>query len=51
MLVWGPQFRGEREFRTTVLHWGEPTLVIRDLDGNELFFWYPEKERARLASD
>ena len=19
--------------------WGQPTLVIRDLDGNELFFW------------
>jgi catechol 2,3-dioxygenase-like lactoylglutathione lyase family enzyme len=25
--------------------WGKPTLVIRDLDGNELFFWdWPEKQ-------
>jgi hypothetical protein len=24
--------------------WGQPTLVIKDLDGNELFFWdWPEK--------
>jgi catechol 2,3-dioxygenase-like lactoylglutathione lyase family enzyme len=24
--------------------WGGPTLVISDLDGNELFFWLPESE-------
>ena len=25
--------------------WGRPTLVIKDLDGNELFFWdWPEKQ-------
>jgi catechol 2,3-dioxygenase-like lactoylglutathione lyase family enzyme len=24
---------------TTIFHWGEPTLVIRDLDENELFLW------------
>jgi hypothetical protein len=25
--------------------WGQPTLVIRDLDANELFFWdWPTKE-------
>lgn len=25
--------------------WGKPTLVITDLDGNELFFWdWPEKQ-------
>lgn len=25
--------------------WGKPTLVIKDLDGNELFFWdWPEKQ-------
>ena len=24
--------------------WGQPTLVVRDLDGNELFFWdWPDK--------
>ena len=28
-------------------NWGQPTLVIKDLDGNELFFWdWPDKERA-----
>ena len=30
---------------TTRTHWGEPTLVIRDIDQNELFIWLPEKER------
>jgi catechol 2,3-dioxygenase-like lactoylglutathione lyase family enzyme len=25
--------------QTERLDWGKPTLVIRDLDGNELFFW------------
>jgi catechol 2,3-dioxygenase-like lactoylglutathione lyase family enzyme len=30
--------------------WGKPTLVIKDLDGNELFFWVPESELARLES-
>ena len=25
--------------------WGQPTIVIRDLDGNELFFWdWPDKK-------
>jgi catechol 2,3-dioxygenase-like lactoylglutathione lyase family enzyme len=32
---------------TTAFHWGAPTLVIHDLDQNELFFWLPEKERAK----
>jgi catechol 2,3-dioxygenase-like lactoylglutathione lyase family enzyme len=31
--------------------WGKPTLVIRDLDGNELFFWLPESELARLETE
>ena len=31
--------------------WGKPTLVIKDLDGNELFFWLPESELARLESE
>jgi catechol 2,3-dioxygenase-like lactoylglutathione lyase family enzyme len=33
---------------TTSFHWGAPTLVIRDVDENELFFWLPESERERL---
>ena len=29
---------------TERIDWGKPTLVIRDLDGNELFIWdWPEK--------
>jgi catechol 2,3-dioxygenase-like lactoylglutathione lyase family enzyme len=31
--------------------WGKPTLVIKDLDGNELFFWLPEGELAKLESE
>ena len=31
--------------------WGKPTLVIKDLDGNELFFWLPESELARLETE
>lgn len=31
--------------------WGRPTLVIRDSDGNELFFWIPDSEWANLPSD
>ena len=44
----------EKGIKTTVLQWGNPTLVMLDLDGNELFFWPPESERtilqARLGS-
>jgi len=28
-------------------HWGAPTIVIYDLDRNELFFWVPESEHAK----
>ena len=31
--------------------WGRPTLVLRDKDGNELFFWIPDSEWAKLPSD
>ena len=31
--------------------WGRPTLVIKDLDGNELYFWLPENELASLESE
>jgi catechol 2,3-dioxygenase-like lactoylglutathione lyase family enzyme len=44
------RFRGhirDKGIKTEVVEWGAPTLVIRDLDGNELFFWLPESERAR----
>lgn len=32
----------------TVIQWGAPTLAIHDLDGNELLFGLPEKQRDRL---
>lgn len=28
--------------------WGRPTMVIKDPDGNELFFWMPKDNWARL---
>jgi catechol 2,3-dioxygenase-like lactoylglutathione lyase family enzyme len=31
----------------TYTEWGAPTLVIVDLDQNELFFWLSDAERAR----
>jgi catechol 2,3-dioxygenase-like lactoylglutathione lyase family enzyme len=37
-----------KSIHTTLFHWGAPTLVIRDLDGNELFFWLPRGEWASL---
>ena len=40
----------EKGIKTTVVDWGDPTLVIRDLDENELFFWFPESERASLQA-
>jgi hypothetical protein len=40
----------DKGIETTVLHWGAPTLVIRDTDGNELFIWLPESERASLEA-
>jgi catechol 2,3-dioxygenase-like lactoylglutathione lyase family enzyme len=38
------QYIHERGIKATREWWGNPTLVIRDFDGNELFFWMPEKE-------
>ncbi len=39
-----------RNIETTVIHWGNPTLVIRDLDENELFIWAPEGELAGMEA-
>ena len=47
-------FRGhirEKGIKTDVVQWGAPMLVIRDLDGNELFFWLPESYRASLKAE
>ena len=40
----------EKSIKTSAVQWGNPTLVIRDLDENELFFWLPESERASLQA-
>lgn len=40
----------DKKVKSTVFNWGEPTLVIHDLDENELFFWLPENERASLKA-
>jgi len=35
--------------QTERVHWGQSTLVVRDLDANELFFWdWPDKEKPAL---
>jgi len=40
----------EHGIETTVIHWGNPTLVVRDPDRNELFFWVPDRARASLEA-
>jgi catechol 2,3-dioxygenase-like lactoylglutathione lyase family enzyme len=40
-----------KEIEVSRDNWGKPTLVIKDLDGNELFFWLPESELAILESE
>jgi catechol 2,3-dioxygenase-like lactoylglutathione lyase family enzyme len=43
------QYVAERGIEAKLMRWGEPTVVIEDLDGNELFFWLSEGERERLG--
>jgi len=31
------------------VQWGRPTLVIRDVDANELFFWMPHDNFSDLG--
>lgn len=40
----------ERRIQTQRIDWGRPTLVITDIDGNELFFWPAFEMRAVEAS-
>ena len=35
--------------QTLRVDWGRPTLVIRDLDANELFFWLPHDDFSNLG--
>ena len=32
------------------LEWGRPTLVIKDLDANELFFWLPHHDFSNFGN-
>lgn len=36
--------------QTLRVQWGRPTLVIRDLDANELFFWMPHDDFSDLGT-
>ena len=38
----------ERRIPAMQHEWGRPTLVVRDPDENELFFWIPDSEWAGL---
>ena len=40
----------EKRIETTVVNWGNPTLVISDVDQNELFIWLPEGEIASFGA-
>jgi catechol 2,3-dioxygenase-like lactoylglutathione lyase family enzyme len=35
--------------QTLRVEWGRPTLVIRDVDANELFFWMPHDDFTNLG--
>ena len=41
----------ERGISAMRLEWGRPTLVIRDPDLNELFFWIPDSHWANMQPD
>ena len=38
----------DKGIQTLRVEWGRPTLVIRDLDANELFFWLPHDDFSNL---
>jgi catechol 2,3-dioxygenase-like lactoylglutathione lyase family enzyme len=39
----------DRRIETHRVEWGRPTLVIRDPDSNELFFWLPRDDFTNLG--
>lgn len=39
----------DRGIQTFRVQWGRPTLVIRDVDDNELFFWLPHDDLTKLG--
>ena len=45
------QHIADKGIQTLRVAWGRPTLVIRDLDANELFFWLPHDDFSNFGSD
>jgi len=39
----------DKGIQTLRVEWGRPTLVIRDVDANELFFWMPHDDFTNLG--
>ena len=49
----GEPFRkhiADKVIKTLRVEWGRPTLVIKDLDANELFFWVPHDDFSNLGT-
>ena len=40
----------DKGIQTLRVEWGRPTLVIKDLDANELFFWVPHDDFSNFGS-
>jgi catechol 2,3-dioxygenase-like lactoylglutathione lyase family enzyme len=40
----------DNAIETQRVEWGRPTLVIKDVDGNELFFWVPHDDFTGLGN-
>jgi catechol 2,3-dioxygenase-like lactoylglutathione lyase family enzyme len=50
----GEPFRkhmGARGIKIMRVDWGRPTLVIRDVDDNELFFWLPHDDFTGVGNE
>jgi len=39
----------DKGIQTLRVEWGRPTLVIKDLDANELFFWLPHDDLSNFG--
>ena len=40
----------DKGIQTLRVEWGRPTLVIKDVDANELFFWLPHDDFSNLGT-
>ena len=40
-----------KDIAVSSTEWGRPTLIVKDQDGNELFFWLPEGEVEKLEAE